>query len=162
MLSNFRISLCGQAKREARQGKRLGNFSLMFGHSLIYMRISPKNRVEKVHMAMLKSLTYVTLIASIALQCHAGVVCNKGHYGAPDVYDCTLAISAMPDGEHIDNPTPRILAFRNFVEPQFLDPPFTRVQNDLNDTMVQLPKVFRYSQPFTNRSISQMCTSLRP
>lgn len=49
----------------------------------------------------------------------------------------------MPEGSS-RIPSPKLMALRPFVEPQFLQPPFDRVQNDLKTPMEQLPKFWKY------------------
>lgn len=67
--------------------------------------------------------------------------CNAKIYGKPDVKDCFHLYNQLPSetlSPEVDAYTPR-----SFVEPKFLDPPFTPVPNPYRSQMVQLPKIWR-------------------
>ena len=67
--------------------------------------------------------------------------CNAYIYGKPDAYDCFNLYTQLP-GETL-SPQVEKDHYRSFVEPRFLDPPFTFVPNPLQAQMVQLPKIWR-------------------
>ena len=67
--------------------------------------------------------------------------CNAYIYGKPDAYDCFNLYTQLP-GETL-SPQVKKDHYRSFVEPRFLDPPFTFVPNPLQAQMVQLPKIWR-------------------
>lgn len=67
--------------------------------------------------------------------------CDAKLYGKPEVKDCFDLYRQLP-GETLSpdiNPDEP----RSFVEPKFLDPPFTPVFNPYHSQMVQLPKIWR-------------------
>lgn len=68
--------------------------------------------------------------------------CSAQIYGRPALGDCANALLAMPEGAS-RTPSEKLMTLRPFVEPQFLDPPFDRVENDLRAPMEQLPKFWR-------------------
>ena len=70
--------------------------------------------------------------------------CDYRMYGRPDLEDCASTFLALPDSKSTRS-TPRLGTLRRFVEPQFLDPPFSPLKSDLASAMEQLPKFWRYS-----------------
>ncbi len=67
--------------------------------------------------------------------------CDAQIYGRPNTNDCFDLYKQLP-GETLSpdiNPDEP----RSFVEPKFLDPPFTPVLNPYRSQMVQLPKIWR-------------------
>ncbi len=67
--------------------------------------------------------------------------CDAHVYGKPEAQDCFHLYNQLP-GETLSpdiNPDEP----RSFVEPKFLDPPFTLVYNPYHSQMVQLPKIWR-------------------
>ena len=67
--------------------------------------------------------------------------CDAKVYGKPNVNDCFDLYKQLP-GETLSpgiNPD----APRSFVEPKYLEPPFTPVPNPYSTSMVQLPKIWR-------------------
>lgn len=79
---------------------------------------------------------------------NAALNCNPSVFGHPKFDDCLNAMVAMPEGHELRQPTEELTAFRKFIEPQSLTPPFRPVKNELEAGMVQLPKIFRSSQSF--------------
>jgi hypothetical protein len=69
--------------------------------------------------------------------------CSAQIYGRPALPDCASVLLAMPEGSS-RIPSEKLLVLRPFVEPQFLSPPFDRVENKLNAPMEQLPKFWKY------------------
>ena len=70
--------------------------------------------------------------------------CDYRIYGKPKLVDCAGAILSMPDATS-KVPTSKLRAIRKFVEPQYLEPPFSECQSELDAPMEQLPKFWRYS-----------------
>ena len=71
--------------------------------------------------------------------------CDYRVYGRPRLNDCAAALLSMPDATS-ETPTTKLAAVRKFVEPQYLEPPFSECHNQLDAPMEQLPKFWRYSQ----------------
>ena len=71
--------------------------------------------------------------------------CDYQVYGRPQLDDCEGALLSMPDALSKGRTT-KLAAFRKFVEPQYLEPPFSQCHNELDAPMEQLPKFWRYSQ----------------
>lgn len=71
--------------------------------------------------------------------------CDYHIYGRPQLDDCAGALLSMPDAPSKGRTT-KLTAFRKFVEPQYLVPPFSQCRNELEAPMEQLPKFWRYSQ----------------
>ena len=71
--------------------------------------------------------------------------CNSAIYGSPRYGDCRKAISKIPFAQE-KPPNVRGQVPRNFVEPQYLQPPFRGVSNAYRrDAIVQLPKIWKHS-----------------
>ena len=70
-------------------------------------------------------------------------------FGRPGLEDCASTFLALPDAKE-SRRTEKLGLVRKFVEPQFLDPPFSRVENNLGSEMEQLPKFWRYSKLSSN------------
>ena len=70
--------------------------------------------------------------------------CDYRTFGRPQLVDCASALLSMPDAAST-SPTSKLRAVRKFVEPQYLEPPFSQCQNELDAPMEQLPKFWRYS-----------------
>ena len=98
----------------------------------------------------------LALLLILILQDHmvvappAAMLCDKELFGTPNPADCVEAIRWIPYfGLPIErNPA---TAIRTFVEPQFLDPPFSPVKNDFRlgkYALVQLPKIWSHSMHF--------------
>lgn len=84
----------------------------------------------------------------LALLAFTQVVCSQWKcdyrlYGRPKLDDCAGALLSMPDASS-KSPTPKLAAVRKFVEPQYLEPPFSQCRNELDAPMEQLPKFWRY------------------
>ena len=76
---------------------------------------------------------------------NANAVCTKEHVGQPSLQDCLVLYDKLPFAK--DPPEGELVASRVYVEPQFLVRPFSAVKNPYPQTsMVQLPKVWRYSE----------------
>ena len=71
--------------------------------------------------------------------------CNSRIFGRPVLEDCASTFLALPDAKETVR-TEKLSLVRKFVEPQFLEPPFSPVQNDLATEMEQVPKFWRYSK----------------
>ena len=71
--------------------------------------------------------------------------CDSQVYGRPVLEHCAKVLTSMPDAS-AKSPTTRLAAMRKFVEPQYLEPPFSRCRNERDAPMEQLPKLWRYSQ----------------
>lgn len=71
--------------------------------------------------------------------------CDFLMYGRPKMDDCASTFLAMPDSG-VSQVTQRLDTVRRFIEPQFLEPPFSAVKNDMGASMEQLPKFWRYSK----------------
>ncbi|CAD6567266.1 MAG: hypothetical protein ASARMPREDX12_000170 [Alectoria sarmentosa] len=69
--------------------------------------------------------------------------CDYQVYGRPQLDDCEGALLSMPDALSKGRTT-KLAAFRKFVEPQYLEPPFSQCHNELDAPMEQLPKFWRY------------------
>jgi len=67
--------------------------------------------------------------------------CDASIYGKPEVNHCFDLYNQLP-GETL-SPDINPDAPRSFVEPKFLEPPFTPVPNPYMSQMVQLPKIWR-------------------
>ena len=76
---------------------------------------------------------------------HAESKCDASVYGRPEINDCFDLYNQLP-GETL-SPDVNPDAERSFVEPKFLDPPFTPVPNPYATQMVQLPKIWRVGEP---------------
>lgn len=67
--------------------------------------------------------------------------CDAPIYGKPDVNNCFELYNQLPGETLSPEINPDIP--RAFVEPKFLEPPFTPVPNPYSTQMVQLPKIWR-------------------
>ena len=75
---------------------------------------------------------------------NANAVCTKEHVGQPSLQDCLVLYDKLPFAK--DPPEGELVVPRVYVEPQFLVRPFSAVENPYPQaSMVQLPKVWRYS-----------------
>ena len=70
--------------------------------------------------------------------------CNYRVYGRPQLNDCVGALLSMPDAM-AETTTTKLKAVRKFVEPQYLEPPFSECRNELDAQMEQIPKFWRLS-----------------
>ena len=80
----------------------------------------------------------------------AALLCDRELFGTPNPADCVEAIRWIP---YFGFPIERgpATASRTFVEPQFLDPPFSPVKNYYSlekYALVQLPKIWSHSMHF--------------
>ena len=71
--------------------------------------------------------------------------CPQVWFGKPNPKDCAVALEQFPDFQK-GSITARARDRRMFVEPQFLEPPFRRLENPFQTSMEQLPKIYRYSK----------------
>ena len=77
--------------------------------------------------------------------------CSGALFGYPNPNDCIEAMRwipyfSSPGGSTKDPAT----AIRQFVEPQFLDPPFSPVSNPYAPlAIVQMPKIWKHSMPYS-------------
>ncbi|KAL9137139.1 MAG: hypothetical protein Q9175_001651 [Cornicularia normoerica] len=69
--------------------------------------------------------------------------CDYQIYGRPQLDDCVGALLSMPDASS-KSTTTKLAAVRKFVEPQYLEPPFSQCRNELDAPMEQLPKFWKY------------------
>lgn len=69
------------------------------------------------------------------------IICDEKLYGKINLGECSLAYNLLPGAW--GPPAPWIDAHRIFAEPQFFQPPFTKLTNPYNTKMVQLPKIWR-------------------
>ena len=95
-------------------------------------------------MVVLQALLSLTsLILSIQLA-HARTECAPELMGYPQGRDCMALIHKVPFEE--EAPWQILYSSRAFVEPQFLSDPFSPVRNPHpEDSMIQLPKIWRHS-----------------
>ena len=77
--------------------------------------------------------------------------CNGLLYGTPKIYDCEQALLEIPfarEGSSSRSQTPQL-----FAEPQFQAPPFRGISNNLRpQSIVQLPKIWKYSESYARSS----------
>ncbi|KAG7006747.1 hypothetical protein G7Y79_00013g035190 [Physcia stellaris] len=95
-----------------------------------------------VHLLFLRCCTFVLLIVQSV---QAGSYrCDAQWMGRPKLRDCRTLFSQLPFATtHGDG---QLDATRLFIEPQFLTPPFSPVENPFPvNSMVQLPKIWRYN-----------------
>ncbi|CAF9940479.1 hypothetical protein IMSHALPRED_002042 [Imshaugia aleurites] len=93
----------------------------------------------------MKSTGFSTLVLFAFAQVTYGQwKCDYRVYGRPQLNDCAGALLSMPDASSKSS-TPKLVAFRKFVEPQYLEPPFSQCLNELDAPMEQLPKFWRYN-----------------
>lgn len=93
----------------------------------------------------MKSRTSLLLICFAFTQIAFGQFkCDYRVYGRPKLDDCAGALLSMPDASFLRHPTAKLAAVRKFVEPQYLEPPFSQCHNELDAPMEQLPKFWRY------------------
>jgi len=69
--------------------------------------------------------------------------CHSGIYGTPDVPDCEKTLGLIPYA--LSPPLYRLSQqLRKFSEPQFLQPPFSAVDNVYRrSAIIQLPKIYK-------------------
>ena len=93
-------------------------------------------------------MEYLTIIAVFAVLphvAHAAFVCDSHIYGRPAIVDCVSTLESIKGGK--PPPDPSILLPRLFVEPQFLEPPFSGISpNPFDNDIVQIPKIYRNSR----------------
>ena len=78
---------------------------------------------------------------------NANAVCTKEHVGQPSLPDCLVLYDKLPFTKDPREGEGGLVAPRVYIEPQFLVSPFSAVENPFPRTsMVQLPKVWRYSE----------------
>ena len=95
-------------------------------------------------MAMrLKRLSILALFTFIQLVLSQWK-CDHRAYGRPHLDHCASTLASMPDA--LSKSPTELSAYRKFVEPQYLEPPFAPCHNELDARMEQLPKFWRYSQ----------------
>lgn len=70
--------------------------------------------------------------------------CESNLYGRPNIQHCKTTLNALP-GIEPGIPTPKFTQTRKFVEPQFLDPPYKRVEQEYDGEIEQLPKIWTHS-----------------
>lgn len=78
--------------------------------------------------------------------------CDFRMYGRPQIGDCASTFLAMPDSKEM-KATAKLATLRRFVEPQFLDPPFSPLESDLASEMEQIPKFWRYSKDMNKKDV---------
>ena len=113
-----------------------------FSPLIATMAISP------VHLLFLRCCTFVLLIVQSV---QAGSYrCDAEWMGRPKLQDCRILFSQLPFATtHGDG---QLDATRLFIKPQFLTPPFSPVENPFPvNSMVQLPKIWRYSKLWKGR-----------
>lgn len=67
-------------------------------------------------------------------------ICDAGLYGLPDPDACLEARTFLPESYQKDSLAVRIR--RLFVEPQYLQPPFSAVRTPYENNIVQVPKIW--------------------
>ncbi len=86
--------------------------------------------------------------------------CKSEPYGTPVVDDCREAMQWIP---FFDLPRGCALseatAFRRFVEPQFMKPPFSQINPFAPLAIVQLPKIWKHSMYYEHQRASCLCSS---
>ena len=82
--------------------------------------------------------------------------CESSLYGRPNFQHCKTTLKGLP-GIGPGVPTPKFMQTRKFVEPQFLDPPYSRVEQDFEGEIEQLPKIWTHSEscPLDPTNISE-------
>ena len=101
--------------------------------------ISVSDPAMKFGTSLIMSLLSTTQIVLSQWKCDSRV------YGRPPLDQCARALTSMPDAT-AKSPTIKLAAIRKFVEPQYLEPPFSRCHNERDAPMEQLPKFWRFSQ----------------
>ncbi len=90
-------------------------------------------------------LLYCTLVNS-------AYYCDSSIYGTVVKEDCLIALYKIP---FISEPTnPKFQRLQVFAEPQFMDPPFSGIDNRYRpDPIIQLPKIWKHSTIFCAFSV---------
>ena len=84
----------------------------------------------------------------------ASAVCNSDVYGTPSKWDCYVALDQIPYA-FPPRPNPLSQQPRIFAEPQYMNPPFSQVDNIYRPSaIVQLPKIYTFSTS-SNPLVSQ-------
>ena len=94
---------------------------------------------------MYHRLTVFIAIVGLWQQVVAQYKCSGQVFGRPKLEDCASAYLAMPNDRSRGGEF-NLKTLRYFVEPQLLNPPFSPVENELVQSMEQLPKMWRYSE----------------
>ena len=86
----------------------------------------------------------LSFILALLFICEQGLAlhwaCRDVWFGKPAEEDALKAIKQFPDYGLRTN---RRMSQHLFVQPQYLDPPFSPVTNRHTEDMVQLPKIWR-------------------
>ena len=100
--------------------------------------------VSSSKMAVLHTLLSLTLFTLRIQLAHARTECAPELICYPQGRDCMTLIQKVPFAA--EAPWRDLHSSRAFVEPQFLRDPFSPVRNPHpEDSMIQLPKIWRYS-----------------
>ena len=95
-------------------------------------------------MGLVQYLFACVFLCSYLVCASSQFSCNTALYGMPREKDCFDLYNQLPGGSV--SPDINIDVWRCFVEPKFLQPAFCPVHNPLGASMVQLPKIWRYSE----------------
>lgn len=93
---------------------------------------------------------YVILWLSRPSQC-SPAICAPNLYGRPGLPDSTSVIGALPYTH--DDPGGQLGAPRDFAEPGFFQPRFSKLTNTWHSSMVQLPRILRISMSVSSATL---------
>lgn len=109
------------------------------------MWLQARVSVSKASITFLNWASISTLLISLcpltsATFCHAGI------YGTPNVQDCLQALNWIPYARLAPS-YPLSQQPHVFSEPQFLQPPFSSLDNPYRPSaIIQLPKIYKHSE----------------
>ena len=104
--------------------------------------------LEHVQRKMNHLLSFTVLISILFLS-NAQLICDFTVLGFPQGLHCTRVIDKMPFVSGPHTPESPAGQMRLFVEPQYLQRPFTAIKNPYGQIapIVQLPRIWKYREP---------------
>ena len=133
------LAPCIQAYRSCDHHMRLLALCSIQRFQVVDVKLQATMRTTRIMMRL-------ALLANLVNFGISQYICDSFTYGRPDPIDCASAIQSVKGGK--PPPDPSIVEPRLFVEPQYLDPPFDAVSpNPFKNDIVQLPKIWRHSEP---------------
>ena len=100
----------------------------------------------------------ILFLLSLCLPLVRSFICSEDVYGSPNVDDCKQALLEVPFARKPGGDQARYSHV--FAEPQFQEPPFSSVTNNLRpQAIVQLPRIWKHSKSHwqTSHPPSLMC-----
>ena len=94
-------------------------------------------------------LLYFIILIFIILLSYAQLICDSTVLGSPRALHCARVIDKMPFVSAPDTPKSPAGQMRLFVEPQYLQQPFTTITNPYGRSapIVQLPRIWKHCEP---------------